>query len=168
MATATMVDPIALLKDDHVKVKELFDKFENAKSASAKKNAARKAIAELKVHAAIEEEIFYPAWEKSLTGKEEQVIILEADEEHHVVHLLIEELDRMEDDDENFDAKFTVLAENVRHHIEEEEKEMLPKAKQLERELLARLGEEMTARKKEAEKEVASGVKFEDKTGAAR
>ncbi len=168
MATATLTDPVTLLKEDHVKVKGLFDKFENAKSDGAKKNAARKAIAELKVHAAIEEEIFYPAYDKALSSEEAHDILLEADEEHHVVHLLIDELDRMSDDDENFDAKFTVLAENVRHHIEEEEKEMLPKASKMEKNLLTQLAEQMSIRKKEAEKEVASGVKFEDKSGAAR
>ena len=168
MATATKTDPIALLKDDHVKVKDLFDKFENAKSDSAKKSAARKAITELKVHAAIEEEIFYPAFDKALSSDEAHDILLEADEEHHVVHMLIEELDRMKDDDEHFDAKFTVLAENVRHHIEEEEKEMLPKATKVGKDLLAELGEQMAARKKEAEKEVAAGKQMKELTGAAR
>ena len=154
------VDPVALLKDDHEKVKGLFDKFENAKSDSAKKNAARKAIMELKVHAAIEEEIFYPACDTALDSEEGHDLLLEAEEEHHVVHLLIAELDAMSDDDEHFDAKFTVLAENVRHHIEEEEAEMLPKAeKAVDSETMSDLGQKMAERKKTYEEELKTETK---------
>jgi len=85
----------------------------------------RLAITELKVHAAIEEELFYPAVRKPI-GKE---IMNEADEEHHVAKLLIAELDLMDGTESHFDAKFHVLSDNVRHHIKEEEDEMLPKAK---------------------------------------
>ena len=87
----------------------------------------REALTELKVHAAIEEELFYPAVRKPV-GKE---IMNEADEEHHVAKLLIAELDRMDGSESHFDAKFRVLAENVRHHIKEEEGEMLPKARKV-------------------------------------
>jgi hypothetical protein len=116
---------ISVLKRDHDAVKELFDQFEKAQGRIAKRKIVRKAILELKVHAAIEEEIFYPAVRKKI-GKE---IMNEADEEHHVVKLLIAELDSMDGTEDHFEAKFTVLAENVRHHIKEEESEMLPKAK---------------------------------------
>ena len=84
-----------------------------------------RARTELKIHAALQEELFYPAVRKPV-GKE---VVNEADEEHHVAKLLIAELDRMDGSESHFDAKFTVLAENVRHHIKEEEDEMLPKAK---------------------------------------
>ncbi len=116
---------ITLLKEDHDRVKALFDRFKAAKSRPAKVRIVRQALIELKVHAAIEEEIFYPAVRKPV-GKE---IMNEADEEHHVAKLLIAELDSMEGSESHFDAKFLVLAENVRHHIKEEENEMLPKAK---------------------------------------
>ena len=86
----------------------------------------RAALTELKVHAAVEEEIFYPAV-RAKVGKE---VMDEADEEHHVAKLLIAELDAMGGSESHFDAKFMVLAENVRHHIKEEEDEMLPKARQ--------------------------------------
>jgi hemerythrin superfamily protein len=108
---------VSLLKEDHARVKALFDQFEKAKSRPAKRKIVRQALAELKVHAAIEEELFYPAVRKSV-GKE---IMTEADEEHHVAKLLVAELDRMDGTESHFDAKFTVLAENVRHHIKEEE-----------------------------------------------
>jgi Hemerythrin HHE cation binding domain len=116
---------IALLKDDHDRVKELFDQFDEAKGRAAKVKIVRRSLTELKVHAALEEELFYPAVRKPV-GKD---VMNEADEEHHVAKLLIAELDTMDGSESHFDAKFHVLAENVRHHIKEEEDEMLPKAK---------------------------------------
>ena len=116
-----------LLKADHDEVKALFDEFESAKSRPARLKIVRQALQELKVHAAIEEEIFYPAV-RARVGKE---VMNEADEEHHVAKLLIAELDRMDGSESHFDAKFMVLAENVRHHIKEEENEMLPKAEKV-------------------------------------
>src|SRR6187455_1296944 len=118
---------VALLKEDHDRVKELFDRFESARTRPAKIKIVRAALVELKVHAAIEEEMFYPAVRKPV-GKE---IMNEADEEHHVAKLLVAELDRMDGTESHFDAKFTVLAENVRHHIDEEEGEMLSKARKV-------------------------------------
>jgi hypothetical protein len=118
---------VALLKEDHEKVKSLFEQFEAAKSRPAKVKLVRQALMELKVHAALEEEIFYPAV-RAKVGKE---IMNEADEEHHVAKLLIAELDRMDGTESHFDAKFMVLVENVRHHIREEENDMLPKAEEV-------------------------------------
>ena len=140
----------ALLKADHDKVQRLFDEFEAAKTKPAKKKLVREALTELKVHAAIEEEIFYPAVRKAI-GKE---VMNEADEEHHVAKLLIAELDSMQGSESHFDAKFLVLAENVRHHIQEEENEMLPKAKGLKLDFAA-LAEKMNRRK---EKLLEDGV----------
>src|SRR3954453_4652939 len=131
---------VALLKEDHERVKALFDRFEEAKGRAAKIKIVRAALVELKVHAAIEEELFYPAARKPV-GKE---IMNEADEEHHVAKLLIAELDAMDGSESHFDAKFKVLAENVRHHIEEEQGEMLPKAQKAKLDFEA-LAEEMTA-----------------------
>jgi Hemerythrin HHE cation binding domain len=133
---------VTLLKEDHDRVKGLFDQFEAAKGRPAKVKIVRQALTELKVHAAIEEEIFYPAVRKPV-GKE---IMNEADEEHHVAKLLIAELDAMDGSESHFDAKFHVLAENVRHHIKEEEDEMLPKAKGVRIDFEA-LAEKMRRRK---------------------
>jgi len=116
---------ISLLKEDHDRVQAMFDEFEKAISRPAKNKIVRAALSELKIHAAIEEELFYPAV-RGVAGKE---IMNEADEEHHVAKLLIAELDTMDGSESHFDAKFLVLAENVRHHIKEEENEMLPKVK---------------------------------------
>ena len=117
---------ISLLKEDHERVKTLFNKFEKAKTRAAKVQIVHQALAELKVHATIEEKLFYPAVRK-LVGKD---VMNEADEEHHVAKLLVAELASMDGSESHFDAKFMVLAENVRHHIKEEEGEMLPKAQQ--------------------------------------
>lgn len=135
---------IAILMRDHDRVKDLFDLFEKSESASEKEKIIGKAITELKIHAVIEEEIFYPAVRKHV-GKD---LMNEADEEHHVARLLIAELDREGRGDDHRYAKFTVLAESVRHHIKEEEGEMLPKAKSVEMDFEA-LGREMLDRKKQ-------------------
>src|SRR3954469_19135295 len=133
---------VALLKEDHDRVKDLFDTFEAAKTRPAKLKIVRAAIVELKVHAAIEEELFYAAVRKPV-GK---AIMNEADEEHHVAKLLIAELDAMDGTESHFDARFKVLAANVRHHIEEEEGEMLPKPQKVKLALEALAGK-MTASK---------------------
>jgi Hemerythrin HHE cation binding domain len=132
----------ALLKDDHKRVKKLFDEFEKTNSRPRRVKIVEQALEELKVHAAIEEEIFYAAV-RSRVGKD---IMNEADEEHHVAKLLIAELDTMDGSESHFDAKFLVLAENVRHHIKEEENEMLPKAEGAKLNFAA-LAEKMTRRK---------------------
>jgi len=147
MPATKTVDPIALLKDDHDKVRELFDQFETAKSEVPRMKAARKAIMELEIHAEIEEKIFYPAFHKESKADDADSVFREATEEHHVQHLLIGELKKMKDDDPEFEAKFTVLAENVRHHIEEEESEMLPEAEELDQGLLESLGSKMMQKK---------------------
>ena len=117
---------IAILKKDHDAVKELFDEFEKTEATAAKENIIDQAVAALKIHAVLEEEIFYPTVRTRVGIK----VMNEADEEHHVAKVLIAELDRGDNKDHR-DAKFTVLAESVRHHIKEEEDKMLPKVKDL-------------------------------------
>jgi len=134
---------MTILRKDHDGVKAIFDKFKKAESPAKRKALIRQAVSALKIHAAVEEEIFYPAI-RSHVGAD---LMNEADEEHHVAKLLIAELDRSAEDDHR-DAKFTVLAEGVRHHIKEEEGEIFPKAKQLDIDF-EKLGERMVARKKE-------------------
>src|ERR1051326_7920283 len=127
-------DAVTLLKNDHDLVKDLFEDFEDSDNVREKVQIARKAINELKIHDAIEEEIFYPQVRRAIEEKE---LMNEADEEHHLVRIAIAELDQMDDSDERFEAKFTVLAEMVRHHIKEEESEMLPKPKKTDLDLEA-------------------------------
>jgi hypothetical protein len=129
-------------------VKELFRQFEKARSADRKKKIAEEAMHELDVHAEIEEEIFYPA-AKAKADQEGKELVAEAVEEHHVVKMLIGELQAMSEVNEQYEAKFTVLIENVEHHIEEEEKEMLPDAKKALGDDIDMLGDQMKARKDE-------------------
>src|SRR5262245_15543087 len=139
-----MPDAIEMLQEDHRKVKKLFEEFEHAQEDQVKERIVETTVQELEIHAALEEEIFYPAAEEQ-TGEKESID--EAREEHHVVKLLIGELKKMSADDERYDAKYTVLAENVKHHIEEEESELFPK---LEGKLDAEeLGAQMETRKKQ-------------------
>lgn len=149
-----MPDPVKMLKDDHAEVKKLFAEFEKADGRS-KTRIVNEAIMELEIHAMIEEEIFYPAIEKAT---KEEDMMAEAEEEHHVAKMLMEEIKSLDrsSDSTTYDAKFTVLAENVKHHIKEEETEMLPKAKDLGKEKLEELGRQMEERKMALKKEMSS------------
>jgi len=144
ISTDTDTDAIELLKRDHAIVKDLFEEFENASSRQSKRKIAAQALRELKIHTALEEDIFYPAVRRHV-GKD---IMNEADEEHHVAKLLVAELEDLDGCGDHYDAKFTVLAENVRHHIKEEEGEMLPKAKALDIDF-QKLGRQMLRRKEQ-------------------
>ena len=137
-------DAIAMLKRDHSNVKALFDQFEKAERRAEKQKIVKRAIEELRIHSTLEEELFYPAVREHLKNG----VMNEADEEHHVAKVLIAELEATSGDNDHFDAKFTVLAECVRHHIKEEENDMLPKARDLKIDFQA-LGEKMERRKEE-------------------
>jgi hemerythrin-like domain-containing protein len=117
---------IELLKDDHEKVKGLFEDFESA-DGREQADIAATVIMELEVHADLEEKLIYPAIRKQI---DEDEMMNEAVEEHHLVHVLIKELKKLKPKDDVFKAKFKVLGELVKHHIEEEEGEMLPKAQE--------------------------------------
>ena len=106
------------------------------------------------VHEAIEEEIFYPALKEHPKTKE---IALEGYEEHHVVDTVMAEIEGVAYDDEKWGAKFTVMKENLEHHIEEEEGEMFKQAKQVfDQDELTQLGESMKARKEELMRQQAA------------
>ena len=142
-----MPDALQMLKEDHRKVQDLFKEFEDADRGTEKKRIVTETIKELEIHTQLEEEIFYPAvWKEA---SPEDKLMLEAEEEHHVVDLLIKELRRMQPSAEQYDAKFKVLSENVKHHIQEEESMMLPKAAELGGERMGELGDEMAVRKAE-------------------
>lgn len=115
---AAKKDAIALLKADHRKVEELFEKFDKAKGAERKKALAEEVCMELSIHATIEEEIFYPACK----GKVKEDLLSESYVEHDGAKVLIAELVATTPDDEFFDAKMSVLTEEIKHHVREEEK----------------------------------------------
>jgi hypothetical protein len=145
------VDAIALLKVDHRKVKKLLEDLDSTteRGVKTREELFGKIRAEMQVHEAIEEEIFYPALKEHPKAKE---VVLEGYEEHHVVDELMGELDQTPFDDERWGAKASVMKENIEHHIEEEEDEMFKKAQQLmEDSELDALGSRMEARKKQLE-----------------
>jgi len=151
-------DAIALLKQDHRNVEELFGQFENASGDGRKQKLARRICLELSVHATIEEEIFYPACE----GKVDEDLLKEAYVEHDGAKVLIAEIEaNSEGSDEFFDAKVKVLQEQIEHHVEEEEKRMeglFSQARQAGLDMEA-LGEQLARRKAELlETFKASGV----------
>ncbi|MFD5755217.1 hemerythrin domain-containing protein [Streptomyces mirabilis] len=145
------MDGIVLLKEDHKTVEKLFKQFEKAGDGAhaEKRKIADQVIEELTTHAWIEEKIFYPAAREADPDTKDDV--LESVEEHHVVLWMLSELKDLDPADERFDAKMTVLMENVRHHVEEEEKEWFPDVrKAMGRNRLTELGEQMEAAKKTA------------------
>ncbi|MFC4036085.1 hemerythrin domain-containing protein [Streptomyces polygonati] len=142
------MDAIVLLKDDHKTVEKLFKEFEQAGDSAykTKRGIADKVIEELTVHTWIEEKIFYPAARAAVPATTDHV--LESVEEHHVVLWMLSELAGLDPKDERFDAKMTVLMENVRHHVEEEEQEWFPQVRSaMGRNQLVELGEQLTAAK---------------------
>jgi hemerythrin superfamily protein len=138
------MDAFELLKKDHKKVSQLFKEIEAA-SGQTKKQIFSRLKSELDVHAQVEERIFYPALENR---EEARDITLEAYEEHKVVKDLLGELASGNAPEDEWDAKLTVLRENVEHHVEEEEGELFSKARQvLSRQQIEELGVEMEAEK---------------------
>src|ERR1700678_2152085 len=121
------MDAIALLQADHRSVEKLFKEFEGAgdRAFATKAKVVSEIIRELSVHAEIEELLFYPA--ASNAAAQTKSMVLEALEEHLGAKRLLADLEKMEATDERFDAKMTVLIEQVRHHVSEEEDDLFPK-----------------------------------------
>lgn len=152
------MDAIALLKADHDKVKKLLTELESTTERGVKTRAELFATikGELMVHEAIEEEIFYPALKSHPKAKD---IVLEGYEEHHVVDMLMGELERLDVSDETWGAKALVMKENIEHHIEEEEGEMFKQARRVfDRDELEELGGRMEERKTSAQRELGVPV----------
>lgn len=140
-------DAIALLKADHREVERLFGEFGGARSADRKSELATRICSALRVHTAIEEEIFYPAF---LEATEETEIHHEAEIEHEGAKRLIDEIESTGPDDDHFEARVTVLREMIRHHVKEEEQRngMFSKAQSSEMDLRS-LGRQLEERKLE-------------------
>jgi hemerythrin superfamily protein len=138
------MDALQLLQQDHDQVRALIERFEQGDGD--KKAAVTEIIALLKVHNAIEEEIFYPAVRKEVEGAADAVA--EGYEEHHVAAKEAGEIESFSGDDEKWEAKATVLTELFQHHAEEEEKEMFAKVREgMDASRRADLGREMARRK---------------------
>jgi hemerythrin superfamily protein len=158
-------DAIALLTADHKKVKGLFSEFDKLKedgSAAEKSEVVATVCNELKIHTAIEEEIFYPAVREAI---EDADLMDEALVEHAGAKDLIAQLEDMDSEDDLYDAKVTVLGEQIDHHVKEEEGDMFPKARKAKVDTAA-LGAKMLKRKRELMGEM--GISVEDDAASKR
>ena len=143
------MNAITLLKQDHEDVKKMLSELDDTteRAVKTREQTFTKLKADLEVHEAIEEEIFYPALKDHPKTKE---IALEGYEEHHVVDTVMGEMLDLPVSDETWTAKFSVMKENLEHHIEEEEGEMFKQARQVFDDAeLEDLGNRMEMRKKE-------------------
>ncbi len=157
MVESKAKDAVALLKEDHRTVEDLFARFEKASGDGRKQELATEICTELSIHAQIEEEIFYPACE----GKVEEDLLKEAYVEHDGAKVLIGEIMAGEPSDEFYDAKVKVLQEQIEHHVQEEEKRLeglfsQARAAGLD---MDELGEQLRARKEEMKADIdANGL----------
>ena len=134
------MNAVKMLKQQHRQVEKLFQEFEDAKSAAARRKVFEQIADALAVHATIEERHFYPG----VKNKETEDILLESVEEHLEVKRVIADLLAMKAGDENFEAKVKVLQEDIDHHVEEEETELFPMVeKMFDEDALETMGEAM-------------------------
>ncbi len=127
------MDALTLLKNDHTKVKGLFKEVEalGERATASRERLFEQIDEELRLHAEVEEKIFYPAFKKHAENSEEREEVAEAFEEHALVKQLIEELEGLEPSEEQYKAKLNVMIELVKHHADEEEKVMFKEAREL-------------------------------------
>lgn len=148
-------DATHILAQDHRTVEQLFEKYEKASGSEAKAKIAQQICTELKIHTMIEEEIFYPA----LRGKIEDDMLDEAYVEHDGAKMLVNEIAEGGPDEAFYDAKVTVLREEIEHHVGEEEKQrgnMFQQARATDVDL-NELGRQMLARKQELMQQAKAG-----------
>ena len=139
------MDALELLKQDHQAVKSLFDQIDDAEDAKQRKKLFDQIDTELNIHAHIEETVFYPEMQKIDELKE---MVEEALEEHQEVKTLLEEIEGLDPENEQFSASLEELMENVEHHVAEEEDEMFAKVReQCDQATLDRLGEQLESAK---------------------
>lgn len=118
-----------MLREDHQKITQLFHQFNGTTSPTEKRNIVTAAISALEVHATLEEELIYPAWQEYIDTRD---LMDEALEEHHLLDVLIKEIKHMHPENDRYNAKFRVLSEHVKRHIKEEEGKIFPQAERAE------------------------------------
>ncbi len=151
-------DAISILTEDHKKVQKMFKDFENLMKAEdnedEKSALVEQICGELTVHMQIEEEIFYPAVREATEDKD---LMDEGEVEHEGAKELIAQLQAMEPGDDKYDAKVSVLGENIEHHVKEEQEEMFPQAKKAKIDLKT-LGTQMLERKQELQSSIGASA----------
>jgi len=139
------MDALELLKQDHQAVKDLFDQIDDAEDAKQRKRLFDQIDTQLNIHAHIEETVFYPEMQKIDELKD---MVEEALEEHQEVKTLLEEIEGLDPEAEQFSASLEELMENVEHHVAEEEDEMFPKVRErCDQATLDRLGDQLESAK---------------------
>lgn len=149
-------DALQMLADDHRTVEQLFEKYENARGASAQAKIVRRICEELIIHAMIEEQVFYPAVRDTV----EEDMMDEAQVEHDSAKALILSLLQAEPDEAYYEAKVSVLKEQVEHHVYEEERQrgsMFAQVRKADVDLQA-LGKEMATLRKQLQEQAKSGA----------
>lgn len=145
------MNALELLHEDHERVQALFEQVKGTENERQHQQLFKKIKTELETHTYIEEKVFYPRLKKQ---DELRDLVLEAVEEHLQVKTLLRAIERLTSGNERFDAKLSVLMDNVEHHVEEEEKEMFPQVEaQFSSDQLEELGQEMEAAKKDFNKQ---------------
>lgn len=151
------VDAIQMLKDDHKKVKELLKELTSGSGDT--KETLKKIEKEVQTHSHLEETIFYPAYREEIDQKEARTMVEESLEEHHLVDKVMEDLNGLKVDSDEFRGRCKVLKEMIEHHIQDEEKEMLPKAeKRISKTKMEELGKKMKQEKEQFKPERAIKV----------
>ena len=142
------IEAISMLKADHRTVNDLFAQYESAGDSSTRHLIAEQVFTELDLHAQLEENVFYPAYE-ARTGKNGTRLVADSRLEHETVKELMIEMQGLDLTEEEFEAKFQELMHTVRHHVEAEENEMFPEAEQILADQLEDLMDEMVALKQQ-------------------
>ncbi|MEX0683755.1 MAG: hemerythrin domain-containing protein [Dehalococcoidia bacterium] len=137
------MDALQMLRDDHLKVKDLFRRFDEAADGTTRKAIVDEAIAELMIHSQLEEEVFYPAMERE--GLPD--LVRHSEEEHAAADRIMVELSSTDSRDKTLEPRFRLLVETVTEHITDEESQMFPRAAELPRDRLSRIGDQMAALK---------------------
>jgi hemerythrin superfamily protein len=151
-------DVVSLLKEDHKKVKALLEDMSSGEDSDAAelKELCEQVERELKAHTEVEEKLVYPIFKSQGEDEEDQELFFEATEEHEIVDLVMEHLKKAEPGSPSFHARARVLSELVRHHIKEEEKEMLPRLRKLvDEQQLEEIGSRVLEMKEQLQPEMA-------------
>jgi iron-sulfur cluster repair protein YtfE (RIC family) len=140
------MDALDLLKADHRQVEDLFAQYQHATDFPTQHQIATQVFQELELHAQVEEQVFYPAFE-ARAGKKGTQLVADSRLEHEAVRELMIEMRHLDITDAEFEAKFQKLMHDVQHHIAQEENEMFPEATQILADQLTDLRDEMVALK---------------------
>jgi hemerythrin superfamily protein len=149
------VDAIALLKADHKKVRALLETLDKTDAPARRTKLLSQIEVEVKAHARVEEEIFYPAFRRKAEDSDQVQMFFEAKEEHGLVDIILPKAKASDPAGEEFGARAKVLLDLIVHHAKEEEKEMFKAARELfDRDELKALGDQMQRRKRELMREM--------------